>query len=201
MNYKDMSSTYNKKLYKEALVLVGIITGNNPITGRFGRKIPVKNQFKFYALKNPEVLFYPCKPNTNDYITSPKPEDYSTPTNPAVSSFVYVENELNATLYNGKKYLPDMHCPFPLTQNLQPTALSHSTLLDFVFANAKKGNVAAECLKGFLELLASKPSFKKSFPDGGLAQAVSCSSSYTSSQLRPELLRETYPSNYGIGKH
>lgn len=129
-----------------------------------------------------QILYYPCKPNDNEHRQYAYIDSYET-MDEKVSNYCLIENELNAIMSEGRKYLSHSS-PFSLTQNLHPTILSHSTLLDFIFSNAdvteeNYNDSVTVCLNAFIELYNDEPKFRESLDDGLLTQAMSCASEKT----------------------
>lgn len=160
--------------------LVDVISGEYFRENSILRKLdPWEKSFKYYVLKlmksgvNP--LTYPCKPNREEYLKYQN-VDASVVIDPKVSNYSWIENELNRAAQGAS-------VDFALTKNLHPQYLSHSTILDFLFANAdmindSKSSISV-CFNAFLELYRDKPKFRKSFDENVLTQAMYSASKET----------------------
>jgi hypothetical protein len=200
--YEEKLNSFEKKYgiftdsnYNPIIPLIEIIKGWSFAKGPKGLK-PWEESFKDYVCpfrrsKNnmgfvenirqklncgPQLLYYPCKPNADEHAQYADPEKNLLAVPARVSNYSRVENELNAVVSGGGKYLLDINS-FPLTDKLNHVLYSHSTLLDFIFANAditeegQKDSVTA-CLNAFLELYNEEPKFRGKLDDALLLQAM-----------------------------
>ena len=137
----------------------------------------------------PQLLYYPCKPNSQEYdeFTGRIHQDnYKTHEYLAVRSSLLVADRV-------KDANPDV-----LLERLKPTVLSHSTMLDCIFANADLSSNKTEakncvtCLDAFLELYKNEPAFKEKLDEALLTQAMT----QACPETRKHIIR-TCPEFYG----
>jgi len=128
-----------------------------------------KNQKGKDARFGPQLLYYPCKPNMeeyDEYTGRVHKDNYQTENYLTVRSSLMVADRV-------KDANPDI-----LLERLKPTVYSHSTMLDCIFSNADLSSTKNEakncviCLDAFLELYKTEPKFKEKLDEGLLLQAM-----------------------------